>query len=70
MGGSDGSSLESLAYGRLRRIAAGVLTALVSILVLADVASAEYRADPVVLGLLLGALLVLLGVEAGTRLLR
>lgn len=47
-----------------------MLTALVSVLVIADVASRDYQIDPIVLGLILGALLVLLGVEAGTRLLR
>jgi hypothetical protein len=68
MGGAD-DELERAAYGRVRRILAIVLAGFVGLLIVADVLDAANRTDPIVLGLLLGALLVLLGVEAGSRLL-
>ena len=69
MAGTD-DGLERAAYGRFRRLSASAIVGMVSVLVGADVLVDHYRTDPIVLGLLLGALLVLLGVEAGTRLLR
>ena len=47
-----------------------VVVALIGSTVGADILIPTYRVDPIILGLLLGALLVLLGVEAGQRLLR
>lgn len=61
---------EQAAYGRFRRSAAAVILGFIGMLVVADVLNREYRLDPITLGLLVGTLLVLLGVEVGQRLLR
>lgn len=65
-----GPNREDQAYGRLRRLSAGVVLALVVGLSVFDAASIEYEVSAVIVGLLLGSLLVLLGVEAGDRLLK
>ena len=56
-------------YGRARVAGGMALILLVVALMLFDAASVEYRVDSIQLGLLLGTGLVLLGVEAGRRLL-
>ena len=56
-------------YGRARVAAGLALMALVVALMLFDAASPEYHVDSIQLGLILGTGLVLLGVEAGRRLL-
>ena len=68
MEGRDGDRLPY--FGRAR-IAAGLgLAALVVILALADAGSPDYSLDSIVLGLLLGASLLFLGIEAGRGFLR
>lgn len=52
----------------VRRIGAGVLFGLAVVLMLLDVFSESYHLDPISLGLVLGAALLLLGVEAGKSL--
>ena len=53
------------------RAAGGIaLLALVGMLYLADFASPDFSVDSIQLGLLLGTALLLLGVEAGRKLLR
>jgi hypothetical protein len=61
---------ELAAYGRIRRAIAALLATLVAGLSVVDAASIDYSLDPVILGLMLGTLAVLLGVEAGSRLLK
>lgn len=56
-------------YGKARNIGGLTLIFLVVVLALLDVVSADYSIDSIQLGLLLGTGLVLLGVEAGRRLL-
>lgn len=63
-GGPDGPPY----YGRARIIAATGLVALVIALALIDAFSERYQVDSIQLGLLLGTALVLLGIEAGSRL--
>lgn len=60
---------------RLRITAGIVLTAIIAVMLLADAVAgsccgirADYRVEPVILGSLLGALLLLIGIEVGTRL--
>lgn len=68
MAGSNGSPEPY--YGRAR-IAAGLgLVALVIFLALLDALSPNFNLDSVVLGLLLGASLLFLGIEAGRGFLR
>jgi predicted permease len=57
------------AYGRFRRIGAGALIATAIAYILLGPPFA-YHPDPIILGLLLGAAAVLLGVEGGLKLLR
>jgi hypothetical protein len=64
-GGSD----ERPYYGRARIAAGLMLIGLVMVLLLIDALSFDYSVDSIQLGLLLGTGLVLLGVEAGRKLL-
>ena len=68
MEGRDGDRLPY--FGRARIAAGLVIAALVVILALADAASPEYSLDSIILGLLLGASLLFLGIEAGRGFLR
>lgn len=59
---------------RLRVSAGIVLTAIIALMFLADTVAgsccgirADYRVEPVVLGSLLGALMLVLGIEIGSR---
>ena len=65
-GGDDNGRYE---YGRARVAGGLALIFLVILLTLIDAASVDYSVDSIQLGLLLGTGLVLLGVEAGRRLL-
>jgi hypothetical protein len=56
-------------YGRARIAAGLMLIGLVIVLALIDALSFDYSVDSIQLGLLLGTGLVLLGVEAGRKLL-
>lgn len=56
-------------YGRARIAGGLALIGLVIVLTLLDALSRDYAVDSIQLGLLLGTGLVLLGVEAGRRLL-
>lgn len=56
-------------YGRARIAGGLMLIGLVIVLALIDAVSADYSVDSIQLGLLLGTGLVLLGVEAGRKLL-
>lgn len=51
-------------YDRPRIVIAGALTALLSVLLLMDALSSEYQLGEVTLSALLGAILLLLGLEA------
>jgi hypothetical protein len=64
-GGPDGP----YNYGRARVAGGLLLIGLVVALALIDAISTEYHVDSIQLGLLLGTGLVLLGVEAGRKLL-
>jgi hypothetical protein len=64
-GGSDGP----YNYGRARVAGGLLLIGLVVVLALIDAISLDYHVDSIQLGLLLGTGLVLLGVEAGRKLL-
>lgn len=65
-GGTDGSAYD---FGRARVAGGLLLIGLVVALALIDAISTEYSVDSIQLGLLLGTGLVLLGVEAGRKLL-
>jgi hypothetical protein len=65
-GGGNGGPYD---YGRARVAAGLALIVLVIALTLIDAASTDYSVDSIQLGLLLGTGLVLLGVEAGRKLL-
>lgn len=56
-------------YGQARIVGGLLLIGAAIILMLIDAASVEYAVDSIQLGLLLGTGLVLLGVEAGRKLL-
>lgn len=66
-GGGNGG--QSYNYGRARVAGGLALIFLVVLLTLIDAARADYMVDSIQLGLLLGTGLVLLGVEAGRKLL-
>lgn len=65
----DGSERPTYNYGRARVIAGLLLIGLVAVLAVFDAASVAYNLDSIQLGLMLGTGLVLLGVEAGRKLL-
>lgn len=65
MDASDGSPY----YGRARIVGGLILFGLIVVLSVLDALRADYAFDSIQLGLLLGTGLVLLGVEAGNRLL-
>jgi hypothetical protein len=65
-GGTDGGAYN---FGRARVAGGLLLIGLVVILALIDAVSIDYSVDSIQLGLLLGTGLVLLGVEAGRKLL-
>lgn len=65
-GGDSGSPYD---YGRARTAAGLLLIGLVVVLTLLDAVRTDYSVDSIQLGLLLGTGLVLLGVEAGRKLL-
>jgi hypothetical protein len=65
---NDGSPVPP--FSRPRAIGGLALLGLVIALSLIDAASPTYNVDSIVLGLLLGTSLLLLGVEAGRKLLR
>lgn len=66
-GGGDGSN--GYNYGRARVVAGLALIGLVILLTILDAIRTDYQLDPIELGLILGTGLVLLGVEAGRKLL-
>lgn len=58
---------------RLRIVAGSVLTSIVTFMLLAEAVAgsfgirADYRVEPVILGTLIGALLLIIGIEVGSR---
>lgn len=66
---TGGTSDERPYYGRARIAGGLMLIGLVIVLALIDAVSDTYSVDSIQLGLLLGTGLVLLGVEAGRKLL-
>lgn len=67
---TDGAPSDARPYYGRARIAGGLLLiGLVMVLALIDAVSVDYAIDSIQLGLLLGTGLVLLGVEAGRKLL-
>jgi hypothetical protein len=68
MGGSDGVGPVP-PFSKPRAIGGLALLGLVAVLFLIDAASPDFSIDSIQLGLLLGTALLLLGVEAGRKLL-
>ena len=66
---SAGGSSDAYSYGRARAIVGSLCIAVGLLLSLIDAASTEYAVDSIVLGLIFGTGIVLLGVEAGRKLL-
>ena len=58
---------------RLRLVVGVVLTTIITFMLLADAVAgslgirADYRVEPVILGTLIGALLLVIGIEVGSR---
>lgn len=69
MTGDDRRPGDEHSYRRWREAAALVLLILVSAIIMASLIDPGRDVDSIVLGILIGAMLVLLGVEAGGRLL-
>lgn len=70
---ADDSGAPNGSLRRLRVSAGVVLTGVLAVMLLADVIAgsfgirADYRVEPVVLGTVLGGLLLIIGIELGSR---